>query len=62
MADGFTLEFLENCTHRYSRQKADFAAFKPVSAPTSALTSGQGLRLVEPGKVFGAALRIRIQA
>ena len=40
----------------------DFVAFKPMTAPTSALTSGQGLRLVEPGKVFRAALRIRIRA
>ncbi len=59
-----TLEFLEN--YRYAQVFApkgeDFVALEPMTAPTSALTSGQGLRLVEPGKEFRAALRIRIQA
>jgi aldose 1-epimerase len=59
-----TLEFLEN--YRYAQVFApkgkDFVALEPMTAPTSALTSGQGLRLVEPGKEFRAAFCIRIQA
>jgi aldose 1-epimerase len=58
------LEFLEN--YRYAQIFApkgeDFVALQPMTAPNSVLTSGQGLRLVEPGKEFRAALRIRIQA
>jgi aldose 1-epimerase len=59
-----TLEFLEN--YHYAQVFAptgkDFVALEPMTAPTSALTDGQGLRLVEPGKEFRAALRIRVQA
>jgi aldose 1-epimerase len=59
-----TLEFLEN--YRYAQVFApkgkDFVALEPMTAPTSALTSGQGLRLVEPGKEFRAAFCIRVQA
>jgi galactose mutarotase-like enzyme len=36
----------------------DDVALEPMSAPTSALTSGRGLRLVEPGEPF----RIGVQA
>jgi aldose 1-epimerase len=58
-----TLEFLEN--YRYAQVFApkgkDFVALEPMTAPTSALTSGQGLRLVEPGKEFPAAFRIGVQ-
>ena len=59
-----TLEFREN--YRYAQVFAprgeDFVALEPMTAPNRALTSGQGLRQVEPGKEFRAALRIRIQA
>ena len=59
-----TLEFLEN--YRYAQIFApkgkDFVALEPMTAPTSALTSGQGLRLVEPGKKFRAAFCIRVLA
>jgi galactose mutarotase-like enzyme len=50
-----TLEFLEN--YRYAQIFApkgkDFVALEPMTAPTSALTSRQGLRLVEPDKSSG---------
>ena len=59
-----TLEFLEN--YRYAQVFApkdkDFVALEPMTAPTSALTNGQGLRLVEPGKEFRATFCIRVQA
>jgi aldose 1-epimerase len=59
-----TLEFLEN--YRYAQVFApkgkDFVALEPMTARTSALTSGEGLRVVESGREFHAAFRIRIDA
>lgn len=58
-----TVEFLEN--YRYAQVFApigkDFVALEPMTAPTSALTSGQGLRVARPGKEFRAAFRVGIQ-
>jgi aldose 1-epimerase len=57
-----TVEFLEN--YRYAQVFApkgkDFVALEPMTAPTSALTSGRGLRVIESGREFHAAFRIRI--
>ncbi len=39
-----------------------YVALEPMTAPTSALESGRGLRLVEPGGQFRAAFRIRVDA
>jgi aldose 1-epimerase len=39
----------------------DFVALEPMTAPTSALTSGLGLRLLEPGGKFRAAFRVRVE-
>jgi aldose 1-epimerase len=59
-----TLEFLEN--YRYAQVFApkgkDFVALEPMTARTSALTSGEGLRVVESGREFHATFRIRIDA
>ena len=59
-----TVEFLEN--YRYTQVFApkgkDFVALEPMTAPTSALSSGQELRVVDSGKQFHAAFRIGIQA
>jgi aldose 1-epimerase len=44
----------------FAPKDKDFIAFEPMTAPTSALTSGRGLRLVAPGERFRAAFRIRI--
>jgi aldose 1-epimerase len=38
----------------------DYVALEPMTAPTSALTSGLGLHLVEPGGEFRSAFRIRV--
>jgi aldose 1-epimerase len=38
----------------------NYVALEPMTAPTSALTSGRGLRFVEPGAQFRAAFRIGI--
>jgi aldose 1-epimerase len=45
----------------FAPKDKDFIAFEPMTAPTSALTSGRGLRLVAPGERFRAAFRIRIE-
>jgi aldose 1-epimerase len=59
-----TLEFLEN--YRYAQVFApkgkDFVALEPMTARTSALTSGEGLRVVESGREFRAAFRISVDA
>jgi aldose 1-epimerase len=39
----------------------DFVALEPMTAPTNALRSGRGLRLVEPGGTFRATFRIRVE-
>jgi galactose mutarotase-like enzyme len=46
----------------FAPKDQDYVAFEPMTAPTSALTSGDGLRLVEPGERFRAAFRIVIDA
>jgi len=38
----------------------DYIALEPMTAPTNALRSGRGLRLVEPGGTLRATFRIRI--
>ena len=59
-----TVEFLKN--YRYAQVFApkdkDFVALEPMTAPTSALTSGRGLRVVETGKEFQAAFRIGVES
>jgi len=59
-----TLEFLENYKYAqvFAPKSKDFVALEPMTARTSALTSGQGLRVIEPGEDFNAAFRIGIQA
>jgi galactose mutarotase-like enzyme len=52
--------------YRYAQVLApkgkDYIALESMSAPTSALRSGRGLRLAEPGGKFLAAFRTRIDA
>jgi aldose 1-epimerase len=40
----------------------DYVALEPMTAPTNALASGRGLRLVAPGEAFRAAFRIGVAA
>jgi len=57
-----TLEFLAGYryTQVFAPKDKDYVAIEPMTAPTNALVSGQGLRLVEPGERFRAAFHIRI--
>ena len=58
-----TVEFLSG--YRYAQVFApkgkDYVALEPMTAPTNALTSGRGLHLVEPGREFRSAFRIRLE-
>ncbi len=58
-----SLDLLEG--YRYAQVFApkdkDYVALEPMTAPTSALTSGRGLRFVSPGERFQAVFRIRIE-
>jgi galactose mutarotase-like enzyme len=44
----------------FSPPGAEFICFEPMTAPTNALRSGDGLRLAEPGAAFTAAFSIAV--
>lgn len=46
----------------YAPKGSAFIALEPMTAPTNALRSERGLRLVEPGASLSAAFRIRVEA
>jgi aldose 1-epimerase len=46
----------------FAPKDKDYVALEPMTAPTTALTSGRGLPLAEPGNEFRAAFRIRVEA
>ena len=46
----------------FAPKDKNYVALEPMTAPTSALTSGRGLRLVEPGAQFLTAFRIGVAA
>jgi len=58
-----TVELLEG--YRYAQVFApkdqSYMALEPMTAPTSALTSGRGLHVLGPGETFRAAFRIGIE-
>ena len=55
--------FLDGFSHAqvFAPREKDFIALEPMTAPTDALTSGRGLRLVPPGGTFTAAFNIHIE-
>jgi len=59
-----SVELIEGFTHTqvYAPADKDFIALEPMTAPTNALISGDGLRLVVPGASFPATFRIRVGA
>jgi aldose 1-epimerase len=56
------VEFLEGYryTQVFAPRDMDYVAVEPMTAPTSALTTGRSLRIVGPDKRFRAVFRIRI--
>ncbi len=44
----------------YAPPGHDYVCFEPMTAPTNALNSGDGLQLVEPGEEYRAAFTVRI--
>jgi aldose 1-epimerase len=57
-----SVEFLENFPYAqvFAPKGKEFVALEPMTAPTNALLSGQGLRVMEPGREFRAAFRIGV--
>jgi aldose 1-epimerase len=57
------LELLDGYSHAqvYSPAGESFICFEPMTSPTNALRSGDGLRMVEPGGTFTAAFRIAVR-
>ena len=57
-----TVEFLEGFDYGqiYAPAGSDFICFEPMTAPTNALNSGAGLRVVRPGKRHRAAFAISV--
>lgn len=56
------VDLLDGYTHTqvYGPHDQNFIAFEPMTAPTNALISEDGLRLVAPGDTFRAKFRIRL--
>ena len=59
-----TVEFLAGYPYAqiFAPNDQEFVAIEPMTAPTSALTSGRGLRVVAPRERFEAAFRVRVEA
>ena len=59
-----SVDFLEGFPYAqvYAPPGKPFVALEPMTAPTSALTTGHGLRTVAPGDRYRTAFRIRIEA
>jgi len=58
-----SVELLAGYRHAqvFAPKDKDYIALEPMTAPTSALTSGRGLRFVSPGERFQAVFRIRVE-
>jgi len=59
-----TVTFIEGYSYAqvFAPKGMEFVALEPMTAPTSALTSGRGLRILEPGAQFRTSFRIAVIA
>jgi len=59
---GVSVEFLDGFPYAqvYAPAGKDFICFEPMTAPTNALNSGDGLSLVSPGELHRATFRISV--
>ena len=59
-----TVEFLAGYPYAqiFAPSEQEFVAIEPMTAPTSALTSGRGLRVIAPRERFEATFRVRVEA
>jgi aldose 1-epimerase len=59
-----TVTFLDGFRYAqvFAPKSKDFIALEPMTAPTSALTSGQGLHVLEPGAEFRASFRVSVHS
>ena len=59
---GISVDLLEGypCAQVFAPRREAYVALEPMTAPTGALASGRGLRVVPPGGRFRAAFRIRV--
>ena len=46
----------------YAPPGQDFICIEPMTAPTNALVSGDGLRRIDPGETFGASFSVSVSA
>ena len=44
----------------FSPADRDLVCFEPMTAPTNAIASGDGLTMLRPGEVYTAAFRISV--
>jgi galactose mutarotase-like enzyme len=56
------VEFLEGFPYAqiYAPAGSDFVCFEPMTAPTNALNTGDGLRVVRPGEQHRATFTITV--
>ena len=56
------VEFLEGYTYAqvYAPADRDLICFEPMTAPTNAIASGDGLTMLRPGEIYTAAFRISV--
>jgi aldose 1-epimerase len=57
------LELLEGypCAQIYAPVTGQFFCFEPMTAPTNALRSGNGLNVLAPGERYSACFRVRVE-
>jgi aldose 1-epimerase len=58
-----TVDFLEGYPYAqvFAPLGKDYVALEPMTAPTNALTTGEGLRLVDPNDSFRAVFQVRVE-